>query len=232
MKEIKVVGVISSPRVNGNTATLVREALKGAEKMGAHITEIFLPKYNIEFCKGCLRCVALGKCQISDDHEAQMKLLYEADGIIAGSPNYGFSPNAMMKRFLERLGMLLFLSSAFGGKYIAGISSAGGAGGAKKVAKNLTNLLSNGIFQRGYVSGILGAGSTASKETKTLGKARELGEKIVNDIKKSNNYPFQNIFGRILMKFVMKPIFQKYILNKKESDTKAVYQNLYERGLI
>jgi multimeric flavodoxin WrbA len=196
------------------------------------VTEIFLPKYNVEFCKGCLRCVALGKCPISDDHEVQMKLLYEADGIIVGSPNYGFSPNAMMKRFLERLGMFLFFSSAFGGKYIAGISSSGGVGGAKKVAKNLTYLLSNGIFQRGYVSGILGAGSSASKETKTLGKARELGRKIANDIKTGKNYPLQNIFGRLLMKFVMKPIMQKYILKNKEGDTKAVYQNLYERGLI
>ena len=232
MKEIKVVGVISSPRINGNTAAMVREALKGAEEEGADITEIFLPKYNIEFCKGCLKCIATGKCNISDDHEAQMKLLYEADGIIAGSPNYGFSPNAMMKRFLERLGMFLFFSSALGGKYIAGISSSGSAGGAIKVAKNLTNLLSNGIFQRGYVTGLLGAGSNVSKKNKTLDKACELGKKIVKDIKAGKKYPLQNIFGRLVMRFAMRPIIQKYILKNKEGDTKAVYQSLFERGLI
>ena len=40
-KEIKVIGVISSARVNGNTVTLVREPLKGAEDEGATVTEIF-----------------------------------------------------------------------------------------------------------------------------------------------------------------------------------------------
>ena len=40
-KEIKVIGVISSARVNGNTATLVREALKGAEAEGGQQLQKF-----------------------------------------------------------------------------------------------------------------------------------------------------------------------------------------------
>jgi hypothetical protein len=79
---IQVVGVMSSARLNGNTATLVREALRGAEEEGAWTTEIALPKYQINFCQGCLRCMAEGRCPAPDDFEPLRELLSDANGII------------------------------------------------------------------------------------------------------------------------------------------------------
>lgn len=231
----KVAGVISG-RYNGNTAALVREALKGAEEKGAIIKEIFLPKYNLEFCTGCLKCIAVGKCPLPDDFSEIRDTLYESDGIIWGAPTYCGAPNAIMKNLFDRLGMYCMLTSTLGGKYMAGISTAGSATTAKKVARNLTKLTSNGIFERGYVSGIIGEGYVrnyhAKDDVKALNKARALGNKISRDIKASNYYPVQNLFARMLNKFMLKAVFTKYIITEKDSSTKAVFSYLNQRGYI
>lgn len=74
---IQIVGVMSSARLDGNTALLVRAALRGAEEAGASITEIVLPKYRLGFCQGCLRCMAEGGCPAQLDHqEGMMKGVY------------------------------------------------------------------------------------------------------------------------------------------------------------
>ena len=54
---MKVIGVIGSPHARDYGATLVREALRGAEKAGASITEVFLPNYRIEYCRDCGACM-------------------------------------------------------------------------------------------------------------------------------------------------------------------------------
>lgn len=44
---MKIIGIASSPRHNGNSATVLREALKGAQEAGAETEEIYLPDYDI-----------------------------------------------------------------------------------------------------------------------------------------------------------------------------------------
>ncbi len=61
-----VIGIISSARDNSNSAVLVREALKGAAGKGAAAREINLPKYDLEYCTGCLSCMKNGKCRLPD----------------------------------------------------------------------------------------------------------------------------------------------------------------------
>ena len=63
-----------------------------------------------------------------------------ADGLILGSPSYGIRPNAIMKNFLDRIGLFNAYAAMFGDKYIVGVSTAGGIG-AKQVAKQLTDLV-------------------------------------------------------------------------------------------
>ncbi|NMB66001.1 MAG: flavodoxin family protein [Spirochaetes bacterium] len=237
-KDIKVVGVISSARFNGNTAILVREALKGAKDEGASVTEIFLPKYKLGFCTGCLTCTAEGKCPILDDLEEIRKLIYEADGIILGSPTYSMEHNAIMKCFFERLGPYTLYASLLGGKYGAGISTAYGTE-AKKVAKGLTSIFKFGIFQRSYVSGFLGVNTMVKgverrvdESPDNLKKAHDLGRKITRDIKSSNKYPFQNLIMRLVISLYLKPIFKRSILCNKEGRERATYNSLLQRGLI
>lgn len=235
IREFKVTGVISG-RYDGNTAALVREALKGAEEEGAVVKEIFLPEYNLKFCTGCLKCMSAGKCPLADGFSEIRDILCESDGIIWGSPTYCGAPNAMMKNLFDRLGMYCMLTSLLGGKYMAGISTAGSAATARKVAGDLVKLTSNGVFQRGFVSGILGEGyknnSHAKEDEKALSRARSLGNRISNDIKTVNHYPMQNLFSRILNNFILKSVFTKYIIAEKDSSTKAVFSYLDQRGYI
>ncbi|CQR73953.1 Iron-sulfur flavoprotein [Sporomusa ovata DSM 2662] len=234
-KDIRIAGIISSPKFNGNTSTLVREALKGAEDEGAIITEIFLPQYRIEHCTGCFRCLAEGKCHIADDFETIRNVLCDTDGIILGSPTHAFTFNSIMKTLWDRLGFFEFLTcSVAGGKYVVGISAALGMG-HKKAAKELASFATTGVFNRGYISGILGVGlggKEVANNTTILKRARDLGRKIVRDIIRGEQYPLQNPYSRLIKYFILQPLFRKIILTDKEDKTKGVYSELKKKGLI
>lgn len=233
---IKVVGVMSSARVNGNTATLVREALKGAEEAGASTTGIVLPEYQINFCQGCMRCMAEGRCAAPDDFEQLRALLTAANGVILSSPTYGAAPCARMKALIDRMGLFeYFTSSAFGGKHIVGISTANSADAAKKVAKGLAHQFVQGVFQRGYVSGYLGVSSRGdgiARNAAALSQARALGRKLVQDIRGGRTYPLQNPFGGLMNRLILRPNFSKAILDYRDSMMRGVYENLAQRGLL
>ncbi len=234
----KVVGIISSPNRNGNTAALVRAALKGAEEQGATVSEIFLAEHNLRFCTGCLACTAKGVCPLPDDFESLRKIVYEADGLIVGSPTYASSYNAILKNFGERMGMLTLFTSSFGGKYAIGMSTANGKA-ARKTAKEITGMFKMGFFQRAYITGTLGVGILSRGKQRNiadnpaaLAQARVLGAKIAKDIKTKNPYPLQNLLTRTITKLFMKPMMTKYILKNKDGREKATYENLRLRGLI
>jgi multimeric flavodoxin WrbA len=232
-KDIKIVALISSGKINGNSARLAREVLKGAEKEGAIVTEIFLPKYKLDYCTGCLTCLK-GECPIDDDFEVLKKLVSDADGIILSSPTFAGAANACMKNFIDRIGLFENMtSSLFGGKYVVGISTAASMG-AKKVAKGLAYMVTGSIFQRGYVSGFLGVklGHRDVKDTNALSMASELGRKISRDIKNSKKYYLQNLFMRMMNCFILKSSYKKIIFKGKEDNLKNVYSNLKERGLV
>jgi multimeric flavodoxin WrbA len=232
---MKIIGIISSANINGNTAILVREALRGASENGAATTEIFLSNYKIEFCSGCFKCMHDGKCQFSDDMESLKQLLSSANGFILSSPTYMASPNAMIKKFLERLGLFEKLSSClFGGKYVASISTANGTG-AKKVARELASYVRDSIFKRSYVSGILALsihGRKVTENKNALKMAYNLGKKISMDVKSGKKYFFQNLFGRLFMEMLLKPKFKTGIENNKVGNLKAVYSTLQKQGVF
>lgn len=234
-KEIKIIGLISSPRSGGSNAILTRAALKEAKAEGALVTEVFLKNYTIKYCKGCLLCMAKGGCVIKDDMNELRKIVSDARGIIFSSPNYGNSFNAIMQTFLERLGLFEFLtSSALGDKYVAGISTAAGSG-AEKVARSMVNLAKNGIFKRAYVTGFFGInlnGKDVQEVPHALEQARNLGKKMVRDITAGKKFMFQNFFKRGITNLFIKPNFKKFIRRDRDTNLKAVYANLTSRGLI
>ena len=56
--ETHVLGIIGSPRRNGNTEILVDEILSGAAESGAQIGKVILDELNIAPCKACNLCIA------------------------------------------------------------------------------------------------------------------------------------------------------------------------------
>ncbi len=103
----KNVAINCSPRTSWNTATLVREAAKGAEAQGAEVEIIDL--YKLEKFTGCVSCFGcklpdnLGKCICKDGLAPVLEAIRNADGLIIGSPNYLGDVTAGFRALYERL---------------------------------------------------------------------------------------------------------------------------------
>jgi multimeric flavodoxin WrbA len=231
---MKVVGVISSPHEEGNSATLVREALGAARETGAEVTEVFLPGYRIEFCRACGTCLKTGQCPIQDDFRQVKGMLEEADGIILSTPTYGAEPSARIKNLLDRLGQLAYLTSFFGGKYVAAIATAGSFG-HKGTAVQLTAGARGSVFQRARVSGTLAValhGRQVREIPAALQQARGLGRRLARDIHGQRGYPLQNLWTRVLNSLLMRPMMSQAIQRHREKGLQAVYAELAARGLL
>lgn len=105
---MKIIGINGSPRKNCNTATLVKEALEGAQSKGAESELINLYDLDYKGCKSCFACKLkdgknYGTCAARDDLTPVLKKIKEADAIILASPIYLGTATGEMRSFLERL---------------------------------------------------------------------------------------------------------------------------------
>ena len=66
----KIIGVVGSPRKNGNTHILVSGILDGAKEQGATTDIIFLEDMFIRECNGCHVCWEGKECPRNDDMNA------------------------------------------------------------------------------------------------------------------------------------------------------------------
>nr|MDO8082513.1 flavodoxin family protein [Candidatus Freyarchaeota archaeon] len=128
---LKILGLVGSYRKLGNTEVLVREALMSAKEMGAEIEMLRLTDLNIKPCKGCMACVFKNSdCKIEDDANFFFSKLFEADGIILGSPIYIFGPAGIVKMIIDRFLQISTKSQKLANKAGA-IIAVGGAPGAE-----------------------------------------------------------------------------------------------------
>ncbi len=103
---IRVLGIVGSPRVGGNTESLVAEALKVAGEEGAETELVRLADKEVKPCDGCLSCRRTGECRIEDDFRPIFDKIVEADGIILYSPVYFGSAAPQIKALIDRAGYL------------------------------------------------------------------------------------------------------------------------------
>ena len=236
MQNMKIVGVIASANENGNSATLLREALRGAKEAQAEVSEIVLSRSRIEYCRGCLGCMQNGQCFQKDDFTAVREALRDADGIILSTPTYAAAPSARMKNLIDRLGLFEYMTGeVFGGKYVAAIATAKSFG-ARQTVDYLAQVVLGGVFAKARVTGRLGAvlrgGKNACESPELLAKARHLGRKMVADFRRRRAFPWQNFFSRQLNDRVMRPMIAKGIVKHSDNGMRGVYASLKERGLI
>jgi multimeric flavodoxin WrbA len=101
MENIKITGIIGSPRKNKNSDTLVQKMLKGCQSQGALIEKIYLNDLKISPCKA--HKIQDGKgCVLHDGMDLIYKVLEDSDGLILGTPVYYNSVSAQMKLMLDR----------------------------------------------------------------------------------------------------------------------------------
>lgn len=99
---VKVLGISTSPRINGNSDLLLRRALAGAESAGAHIEYIHLRDHDIAPCIECNACYATGKCKVQDDYQQLLQKMLAADRMIFATPIFFMTVCAQAKALIDR----------------------------------------------------------------------------------------------------------------------------------
>lgn len=99
---MKVLGILGSPRIGGNSDILLEQALAGAKEAGAQVEKIILAQKKISGCLDCDQCDETGVCVIQDDMPAIQHKILEAHSIIHSVPVYFWSMTSQMKAYLDR----------------------------------------------------------------------------------------------------------------------------------
>jgi len=99
---VKVLGICASPRLEGNTDLLLREALAGAESRGADTEYLRLCDFNIAPCVECNACYKTGRCRIQDDYQKISAKMLEADRLIFATPIFFMTVCAQAKLLIDR----------------------------------------------------------------------------------------------------------------------------------
>jgi multimeric flavodoxin WrbA len=104
---MRVLGIVGSPRKNGNTEILMREALRIARDAGGGTDMFLMSEKQVAPCDACGTCFEVGSCVVQDDMQELYDLMERADGIIIGSPVYFGSVSAQTKAIMDRMFALL-----------------------------------------------------------------------------------------------------------------------------
>ena len=99
---MKVIAFLGSPRENGNTELLLREAVRGVEESGSSVQVFNLNKMNIMPCQNCGGCDETGVCIYEDDMTRIYEAIRNADRIILASPIFFFALSAQTKIMIDR----------------------------------------------------------------------------------------------------------------------------------
>jgi multimeric flavodoxin WrbA len=99
---LKVLGIMGSPRIKGNTELLLDEALKGAQSQGAETEKIVVDKLRISPCREYYGCLKDGNCVIRDEMDNIYPKLISSDAIIIASPIFFYAVSAQLKALIDR----------------------------------------------------------------------------------------------------------------------------------
>ncbi len=99
---MKVLGIMGSPRIKGNTDLLLDEALKGAASKGAEVEKITVSNLKIAPCREIYHCLEDGTCPIKDDMTALYDKLVNAQAIIVATPIFFYTVSAQIMNLISR----------------------------------------------------------------------------------------------------------------------------------
>ena len=106
---MKILG-ISFGSKNGANDSMCKEALMGAQELGAEVKFVHILDWDIKNCTGCVACsrsLVTGKgnlCSLKDDLEELLELILDADGIIMSTPVFEKGATGLFHTLNDRLG--------------------------------------------------------------------------------------------------------------------------------
>ncbi|WP_292461230.1 flavodoxin family protein [Methanothermococcus sp.] len=189
---MKIIGISGSPRKNGNTSFLVKEALKSAHEEGAETEFITLADKELNPCIACDVCKEEGECVIMDDINEILEKMEKADGIIIGSPVYFGGVSSQIKMLFDRsrpCRVGFKLKNKVGGAISVGASRNGGQETTIKQIHDF--MLIHSMIVVGDKeptahyggTGVGGAVDACENDEVGINTARNLGKKIVEVVK-------------------------------------------------
>ena len=101
-ESIKVLGILGSPRRQGNTEILLDSALAGAVDRGAKVEKVLISEMEISPCKEIYACLEAGRCAIQDDMQILYEKLLAADHLVFASPIFFYGVTAQAKAMVDR----------------------------------------------------------------------------------------------------------------------------------
>lgn len=100
---MRMVIVLGSPRISGNSESLARVVAEGVEAQGGEVEYVRLNKMEIRPCQGCGGCDKTGVCVLKDEMSGVYELLDNADRLLVVTPIYFYGPSAQTKIFMDRI---------------------------------------------------------------------------------------------------------------------------------
>ena len=104
---MKVLGIVGSPRKNGNTDIIMDIFLSHFSDQGLDTIKIHLGEKEVKPCDECLTCKQTKDCHLrKDDFKEIFSEMLSSDAIIFSSPVFFGSAPAQMSALMDRAGYL------------------------------------------------------------------------------------------------------------------------------
>lgn len=122
---MRVLGISSSPRRDGNSSLLTQAALEGAQKAGHSVELVHVADCVGSFLLDCRRCRSPeGRCTIDDRFgDVFVSSYLPADAIVFGTPLYWYGMSGQLKTFLDRMFCYYADSAPDSATVVAGMSN-------------------------------------------------------------------------------------------------------------
>lgn len=107
VNKLKAIGIVGSPRKNGNVDTLVQAVLGGAEQAGYQTKKYNLNEMKYSGCQACDYCKSHEHCRLEDDLTSLLQDMAEADAVVFGSPIYFLQFTGQFRLMEDRMYSLI-----------------------------------------------------------------------------------------------------------------------------
>ncbi|KUG15689.1 iron-sulfur flavoprotein [hydrocarbon metagenome] len=99
---VRIIALLGSPLLEGNTAKLLDRAIKGARDAGADVEKIEVTTLNFKACREIFYCREHETCAMKDDMTAIYEKFRDIDGVIIGTPVMTMGIPGVLKSFFDR----------------------------------------------------------------------------------------------------------------------------------
>ncbi len=110
----KIIALLGSPLLGGNTAKLLDQAIRGAEDAGCEVEKI--PVFHLTFkpCMEIFHCMENEDCKIKDDMTGMYRKFREMDSLIVAAPVMTMGIPGKLKMFMDRF-QVFYMAKYFRG---------------------------------------------------------------------------------------------------------------------